>query len=189
VNSYSKTSATSSHFSNIGKQSRQGNMAARSSQKEVALPAKGSNSTAAKNKNLMKCQDCNRQCKQADQAKPPRKPPPEWANISDFARAAAREQSKADQEQQVQNAKWRHLHAEKGSLGAYLYHDEQLHEDEFSDKSDGSELSEEETEKMQKDELDKHKAWGSLQIPTKEAAMASPQKKQSKTRQDSQSAN
>jgi hypothetical protein len=33
---------------------------------------------------------------------------------------------------------------------------------------------------MQKDELDKHKASGSLQIPTKEAAMASPQKKQSK---------
>jgi hypothetical protein len=40
--------------------------------------------------NLMKCQECNRQCKQAD-------PPPEWANISDFARAAAREQPKADQ--------------------------------------------------------------------------------------------
>jgi hypothetical protein len=34
----------------------------------------------------------------ADQAKPPRKPPPEQANISDFARTAAREQSKADQE-------------------------------------------------------------------------------------------
>jgi hypothetical protein len=155
----------------------------------VALPAKGGNSTAAKNKNIMKCQECNRQCKQADQAKPPRKPPPEWANISDFARAAAREQSKADREQQVQNAEWRHLRAEKGSLVAYLNHDEQLHEDEFSDKSDGSELSEEETEKMQKDELDKRKAWGSLQIPTKEAAMASPQKKQSKTRQDSQSIN
>jgi hypothetical protein len=59
----------------------------------------------------------------------------------------------------------------------------------FSDKSDGSELSEEETEKMQKDELDKCKAWGSLRIPTKEAAMASPQKKQSITRQDSQSTN
>jgi hypothetical protein len=42
---------------------------------------------------------------------------------------------------------------------------------------------------MQKDELDKHKAWGSLWIPTKEAAIASPQKKQSKTRQDSQSTN
>jgi hypothetical protein len=137
----------------------------------------------------MKCQECNRQCKQADQAKPPRKPPPEWANISDFARAAARDQSKADQEEQVQNVEWRHLHAEKGSLVAYLNHDEQLHEDKFSEKSDGSELSEEETEKMQKDELDKCKAWGSLQIPTKEAAMASPQKKQSKTRQDSQSTN
>jgi hypothetical protein len=48
--------------------------------------------------NLMKCQECNRQCKQAEQAKPPRKPPPERANISDFARAAAREQPKADQE-------------------------------------------------------------------------------------------
>jgi hypothetical protein len=42
---------------------------------------------------------------------------------------------------------------------------------------------------MQKDELDKYKAWGSLWIPTKEAAMASPQKKLSKTRQDSQSTN
>jgi hypothetical protein len=73
-------------------------MVARSSQKEAALPAKGGNSTIAKNKNLMKCQECNRQCKQADQAKPPRKPPPEWANISDFARAAAREQPKADRE-------------------------------------------------------------------------------------------
>jgi hypothetical protein len=31
---------------------------------------------------------------------------------------------------------------------------------------------------MQKDELDKCKAWGSLWIPTKEATMASPQKKQ-----------
>jgi hypothetical protein len=44
-----------------------------------------------------------------------------------------------------------------------------LHENKFSDKSDGSELSEEETEKMQKDELDTCKAWGSLWIPTKEA--------------------
>jgi hypothetical protein len=117
------------------------------------------------------------------------KPPPEWANISDFAMVAAREQPKEDQEQQVQNAEWRRLHAEKDSLVAYLNHDKQLHEDKFSDKSDGSELSEEETEKMQKDELDKCKAWESLQIPTKEAAMASPQKKQSKTRQDSQSTN
>jgi predicted metal-binding protein len=100
MNSYSKTSATSSHFSNISQQSRQGKSAVRLSQKEAALPAKGSNSsTAAKNKNLMKCQECNRQCKQADQAKPPRKPPPEWANISDFAREpAAREQPKADRE-------------------------------------------------------------------------------------------
>jgi hypothetical protein len=89
----------------------------------------------------------------------------------------------------VQNSEWRHLHAEKGFLVAYLNHDKQLHEDKFSDKSDGSELSEEETEKMQKDELDKHKAWGSLRIPTKEAAIASSQKKQSKTRQDSQSTN
>jgi hypothetical protein len=77
-----------------------------------------------------------------------------------------------------------------GSLVAYLNHDEQLHINKFSDKSDGSELSEEETEKMQKDELDKCKAWGSLLWnPTKEASMASPQKKQSKTRQDSQSTN
>jgi hypothetical protein len=50
----------------------------------------------------------------------------------------------------LQNAEWRHLHAEKGSLVAYLNHDKQLQEDKFSDKSDGSELSEEETEKMQK---------------------------------------
>jgi hypothetical protein len=73
-------------------------MVARSSQKEAALPAKGGNSTVAKNKNLMKCQECNRQCKQVDQAKPPRKPPLERANISSFARAAAREQPKADRE-------------------------------------------------------------------------------------------
>jgi hypothetical protein len=72
VNSYCKTSATSSHFSNISKQSQQGKTGARSSQKEVALPAMGGNSNAAKNKNLMKCQECNRQCKQADQAKPPK---------------------------------------------------------------------------------------------------------------------
>jgi hypothetical protein len=88
-----------------------------SSRNEAALPAKGSNSsTAAKNKKLMKCQECIHQCKQADQAKPPRKPPPEWANISNFARAAAREQPKADRERQVQNVEWRHLHAEKDSL-------------------------------------------------------------------------
>jgi hypothetical protein len=98
VNSYSKTSATSSHSSNIGIQSQQGKTAARLFRNEVALPAKGGNSTAAKNKNLMKCQECNCQCKQADQAKPPKKPPLEWANISDFARAAAREQPKADWE-------------------------------------------------------------------------------------------
>jgi hypothetical protein len=66
------------------------------------------------------------------------------------------------------------------SLVAYVNHDEQLHENKFSDKSDGSELSEEETEKMQKDELDKCKAWGSLWIPTKEAAMASPASKETK---------
>jgi sortase (surface protein transpeptidase) len=97
-----------------------------------------------------------------------------------FARAAAREQPKADWEQQVQNAEWRHLHAEKGSLVAYLNQNEQLHKDKFSDKSDGSELSEEETEKVQNDELDKRKAWGSLQIPTIEAAMASLQKNKAK---------
>jgi hypothetical protein len=111
---------------------------ARLSQKEAALPAKGGNSTAAKNEKLMKCQECNRQCKQADQAKPSRKPPWEWANISDFAGAAAREQPKADQEWQAQNAEWRHLH-EMGSLVAYLNQDEQLHKNKFSDKSDGSE--------------------------------------------------
>jgi hypothetical protein len=61
VNPYSKTSATSSHSSNIGKQSQQGKMVATLSQKDVALPTKGGNSTAAKNKNLMKCQECNRQ--------------------------------------------------------------------------------------------------------------------------------
>jgi hypothetical protein len=58
----------------------------------------------------------------------------------------------------VLNAEWRHLH-EQGSLVAYLNHDEQLHESKFSDKGDGSELTEEESEKMQKDELDKCKAW------------------------------
>jgi hypothetical protein len=50
-----------------------------------------------------------------------------------------------------------------------------------TNKSDGSELSEEETEKMQTDKLDKHKAWGSLwTTATKEAAMASPQRKKAK---------
>jgi hypothetical protein len=87
VNSYSKTSATSSHSSNISKQSQQGKMVVRSSRKEAALPEKGGNSTVAKNKSLMKCQECNCQCKQVDQGKPPRKPP-ERAYISDFARAA-----------------------------------------------------------------------------------------------------
>jgi hypothetical protein len=64
----------------------------------VALPAKGSNSSAAKVKNLMKHQECNRQRKQSDQANTPMKPPPAWDNILDFARAAAREKLKADQE-------------------------------------------------------------------------------------------
>jgi hypothetical protein len=51
-------------------------------QKEANLPAKGSNgSTAAKNKNLMKCQECNHQCKEADQAKPPRKSPHQGREI------------------------------------------------------------------------------------------------------------
>jgi hypothetical protein len=57
-------------------------LAARSSQKEAALPAKGNNSsTAAKNKNLIKCQECNRQCKEADQAKPPGKSPHQGREI------------------------------------------------------------------------------------------------------------
>jgi hypothetical protein len=43
---------------------------------------------------------------------------------------------------------------------------------------------------MQTDELDKCKAWGSLVwTPTKEATIASSQKKKRKTRQDSQSTN
>jgi hypothetical protein len=45
-----------------------------------------------------------------------------------------------------------------------------------TDKSDGSELSEEETEKMQTNKLDKRKAWRSLQTSTKEADTESPQK-------------
>jgi hypothetical protein len=74
-----------------------------------------------------------------------------------------------------------------GSPVAYINHDKQHCEGKSTDKSDGSELSEEETEKMQTDELDKCKAWGTLVwTPTKEAAsMASPKKKKRKTRQDS----
>jgi hypothetical protein len=67
----------------------------RSSQKEAALPAKGSNSTAAKDKTLIKHQEHNRQCKQVDQATTPMKlvpPQLQCANILDAARAAAREQ-------------------------------------------------------------------------------------------------
>jgi hypothetical protein len=73
-----------------------------------------------------------------------------------------------------------------GSPVAYINHAEQHREGKSSDKSDGSELSEEETEKMQTDELDKHKAWGSLQTPTKEATCTwhlLKRKKKNKTRQ------
>jgi hypothetical protein len=99
VNFYSKISATSSHFSNIGKQSRQGKKVARSSQKEAALPAKGSNSIAgAKDKTPIKCQERNCQCQQVDQLTPPTKPPPQCTNILGAAGAAAREQLKADLE-------------------------------------------------------------------------------------------
>jgi hypothetical protein len=68
-----------------------------------------------------------------------------------------------------------------GSPVASINHDEQHCKGKFTDKSDGSELSEEESEKMQTDELDKCKAWGSLVwTPTKEAAMATPRKKKEK---------
>jgi tRNA(Ile2) C34 agmatinyltransferase TiaS len=82
----------------MGKQSWQGKMVARLSRREVALLAKGGNSSATKDKNHMKCQECNRQSKQSDPANTPMKLPPAWANIPDVARAAAREQLKADQE-------------------------------------------------------------------------------------------
>jgi hypothetical protein len=71
----------------------------RSSQKEAALPAKGSNSIAgAKDKTLIKCQEHNCQCKQVDQVTPPTKPPLQCTKIPDAAREAAREQLKADLE-------------------------------------------------------------------------------------------
>jgi hypothetical protein len=75
-------------------------MVAKSSQKEAALPVKGSNSTAgAKDKTLLiKHQECNCQCKQVDQVTPPTKPPLQCTNILDAARAAASEQLKADLE-------------------------------------------------------------------------------------------
>jgi hypothetical protein len=75
----------------MGKQGLQGKTVGRSSCKEVALAAKGGNSSAAKEKNLKKHQACNLQCKQSDNANAPMKPPPAWANILDVARAAARE--------------------------------------------------------------------------------------------------
>ena len=82
----------------MGKQGLQGKMAVQSSRKEAALLAKGGNSSAAKEKNLKKCQERNLQRKQSDQVDAPMKPPPARANIPDFARAAAREQLKAAQE-------------------------------------------------------------------------------------------
>ena len=230
----------------MGKQSQNSKTSAKSFCKEVALPAKGGNSTAVKEKNLMTCQERNRQRKQADKVNAPMKPPPARADILDLARAAAREQLKADREQQAQNAEWRRLHV-KGSLGAFTHHSDQnrtdksnamrdntsnaseLREDKTAimqtkeidkhkawgslctptneaaltspvkkkakadtmatDKSDGSELSEEETEKMQTNKLDKRKAWRSLQTSTKEADTESPQKEKSEIRQDSQSTN
>ena len=66
----------------------------------------------------------------------------------------------------------------------YIHHDEQLRVDESNDKSDdksdGSGFSEDEMEKMQTEELEKRKAWGSLRTPTKEAALTSPLKKKAK---------
>ncbi len=84
----------------------------------------------------------------------------------------------------MQNVEWRHLH-EKGSLVTYIHHDEQLRVDESNDKSDAkrdsSGFSEDEMEKTQTEELKKHKAWGSLQTPTKEASLTCPLKKKRKT--------
>jgi hypothetical protein len=78
---------------------------------------------------------------------------------------------------------WWHLH-EKGSLVTYIHHDEQLCVDESNDKSDAkcdsSGFSEDEMEKTQTEELEKHKAWGSLQTPTKEASLTCPVKKKGK---------
>jgi hypothetical protein len=95
---YSKTSTSSSHFSNMGKQGIQGKTAARSSHKEAASLAKGGHSSATKAKNLKKRQARNLQCKQSDIVNAPMKPPPTRNNIPDFARAAAREQLKAARE-------------------------------------------------------------------------------------------
>jgi hypothetical protein len=68
-----------------------------------------------------------------------------------------------------------------GSPVAYINHDEQCQKGKSTNKSDGSELSDEETEKMQTNKLDKHKAWGSFWTPAnKEATMASPQRKKAK---------
>jgi hypothetical protein len=92
---YSKTSTSSSHFGNMGKQGVQGKTAARSSRKEAASLAKGGNSSATKEKNLKKHQACNLQCKQSNIVEAPMKPPPAWVNIPEFARAAAREQLQA----------------------------------------------------------------------------------------------
>jgi hypothetical protein len=75
---------------------------------------------------------------------------------------------------------WWRLH-EKGSSVTYIHHDEQLRVDESNDKSDAksdsSGFSEDEMEKMQDEELEKCKAWGSLHTPTKETTLTCPLKK------------
>jgi hypothetical protein len=66
-------------------------------------------------------------------------------------------------------------------LVSYIHHDEQLSVNDSNDKSDnksdGSAFSKDKMEKMQTKEPEKCKAWGSLQTPTKEAAVTSPLKK------------
>jgi hypothetical protein len=165
----------------MGKQGVQGKMAVHSSCKEAASLSKGGNSSATKEKNLKKCQAGNLQHKQSDIVDAPMKPPPTWANIPDFARAAAREQLKAAQERQSQNVAWRRLH-ERGSSVAFIHQEETLgvdkSEDKSEDTSDGSTSSEEEM--MQTKDFDKRKAWGSLCTPTKEAALTLPLKKKAK---------
>jgi hypothetical protein len=165
----------------MGKQGVQSKTAVRSSRKEAASSANGGNSSATKEKNLKKCQARNLQRKQSNIVDAPMKPPPAHANIPDFARAAAREQLKAAQERQSQNAAWRRLH-ERGSSVAFIHQEETLGVDESEDKgedtSDGSTSSEEEM--MQTKDFDKCKAWGSLRTPTKEAALTSPRKKKAK---------
>jgi hypothetical protein len=59
----------------------------------------------------------------------------------------------------VQNAEWWRLH-EKGSLGTFTHHGEQIRTNKSNGKSDMTDFSNDRMEMMQTEELKKCKAWG-----------------------------